>query len=127
MGFLTALSKAFDAVDGAAAQAIASHSAQKEAARFAATVKPGRTYYTQHTHHLPWGDEVLLKEWVFAGSSIVIRQPMCGHMTAAAVWLGYGPVFDKRPAGVQTVDEYSAQDVGGPKTGSKRGAKAGRR
>lgn len=79
-----------------------------EAKRWARTVRPGHTYYARNTHHYPWGNEVLLTEWVFGTKRCLITAELkSGHMAASAVWDLYGPLYDTRPPGLLTVTEYS--------------------
>lgn len=99
MGFI-------DRIDGALAQARANHSAQKEAARFAATVKPGQTLYSVVELNLAWGQSRALMEWTFTDRRApVTGQYMCGHMSAAQVWLSYGPIHAVRPPRLKTLTE----------------------
>jgi hypothetical protein len=95
-----------DRLDGAITQARASHAAQKEAARFAATVKPGQTLYSVVELNLAWGPSRALMEWTFTDRRApVTGQYMCGHMSAAQVWLSYGPIHATRPPRLKTLDE----------------------
>lgn len=108
MSILNALNRALDKVDGAAATAIAGHRAQKEAREFAASVEPGHTYYSVVDCHFPWGKGRLLQEWTFSTrKSWATGQYMCGHLTAAGVWLGFGPIHKVRPGKLLTAKEYS--------------------
>ncbi|MFJ2635816.1 MULTISPECIES: hypothetical protein [unclassified Streptomyces] len=103
-----------DKIDNAMAGAIAGRGAQREAREFAATVEPGRTYYSVLDCHFAWGKGRLLQEWTFSGRSLISGQPRCGHLTAAGVWLSYGPIHAVRPAGIKTFAEYAASSVSGP-------------
>lgn len=96
-----------DRIDGALATAIAGHGAQKEAREFAASVKPGVTYYSVVDLNLAWGKGRALMEWTFSGRSLISGQPMSGHLTAAGVWLSYGPIHAVRPPGIRTLTEIS--------------------
>lgn len=76
--------------------------AQREAAKFAATVKPGHTYYSITDNHAryPGAPAQILMEWKFTAPGRWIGQEArCGHLTAAGVWLGYGPLHENRPSG----------------------------
>lgn len=80
---------------------------QKEAAKFAAGVKPGHTYYSVVDCNWPWGNGRLLMEWKFGKPTFWSGgQPMSGHLSAAGVWLSYGPIHTDRPRGLLTFDEY---------------------
>jgi hypothetical protein len=86
---------------------MAGRRAQKEAAAFAATVKPGKTYYSIVDCNWPWGRGRLLQEFVFTEPSFFSGgQPMCEHLSAAGVWLSCGPIHASRPAGLETLAEY---------------------
>ncbi|NUP49180.1 MAG: hypothetical protein HOW97_18015 [Catenulispora sp.] len=93
MGFFSVLNKAVDAVDNTVTNARVRHGAQSEASKFAASVRPGHTYYSVVICHTPWGDERALMEFRFD------RRGRDGHMTAAGAWLSYGPLHDRRPGG----------------------------
>lgn len=108
MGIFSTLNRALDRVDGAAATAIAGHGAQREARKFAATVQPGKTYYSVMNCNWPWGKGQLLKEWTFGTKrDLITGQLKCGHLTAAGVWLTAGPIHATRPGGLMTLEEYS--------------------
>jgi hypothetical protein len=100
----------FDALGNATSTAYHGHKAQKEAARFAASVRPGHTYYsvaTIHGGHPGLPDQVLL-EWRFSKPGRWIGQgAKDGHLTAAGAWLGYGPLHATRPPGLMTHKELS--------------------
>lgn len=97
MGMLKFIAPATDARRGA----------RKEAEAFAARVVPGRIYYSILDCNWPWGRGRLLYEWTFKKPSFWSGgQPMCGHLTAGGVWLSYGPIHEKRPAGILTFEEY---------------------
>ena len=86
---------------------MAGRRAQKEAEAFAASVKPGRTYYSIVDCNWAWGRGRLLKEWTFTKPTFWSGgKPMCEHLTAAGVWLSYGPIHERRPSGLLTFDEY---------------------
>jgi hypothetical protein len=87
---------------------MAGRRAQKEAAAFQASIKPGRTYWSvvdlnpQH----PGTPKQALLEWTFSKPGRWIGQePRCGHMTAAGAWLGYGPLHATRPPKLMTYQE----------------------
>ena len=108
MGIFSTLNRALDRVDGAAATAIAGHGAQREARKFAATVRPGQTVYSVMNCNWPWGKGRLLKEWTFGNKrDLVTAQLKTGHLTAAGLWLGFGPIYTVRPGGLMTLEEYS--------------------
>jgi hypothetical protein len=108
MSILGALGKALDKLDEAACTARAGHKAQKEAREFAATVVPGKTYYSVAECNWPWGKGRLLMEWVFEDRrGFATGQYMSGHLSAAGVWLSYGPIHATRPGGLRTFKEYS--------------------
>lgn len=76
----------------------ASRAARRDAARFAASVREGVTYYSTEDADHPWGGETLVREWRFRWSRS--RQAMvCGSVTAAGAHLGWGPLTTHRPAG----------------------------
>lgn len=88
--------------------------ARREAAKFALTVKPGVTYYSVVDNHgrYPGAPKRLLLEWVFTAPGRWIGQnARCGHMTAEGAWLGYGPLHEKRPAGIMTHTEFSRHNM----------------
>jgi hypothetical protein len=85
---------------------LTNHRAQAEAKKFAETVVPGRTYYSVVQCNFAWGPGTLLKEWKFTKRNWRTGQPMCDHLTAAGVWLSYGPIHDRRPGKLLTLDEY---------------------
>ena len=107
--------------------------ARHEAAKFARSVRLGHTYYSVETHAGLFGDHKLLHEWVFTTRSWVTGDPMCGSVSAAGAWLRNGPLYETRPGGYQTLDEYTNSEVAGPDTGKtaakqpKRRATAGAR
>jgi hypothetical protein len=89
--------------------------AQAEAKRFAETVVPGRTYYSIVNARFAWGPERLLQEWTFTKPGLFSAgQPMCGHLSAAGLWLSYGPIHATRPPRLLTLSEYRRSEVGGP-------------
>lgn len=97
---------------------VARHNARAEAARFAAGVQPGHTYYSvvnNHARH-PGVPRQLLLEWVFSAPGRWIGQEARhGHLTAAGAWLGYGPLHENRPGGLMTHAEFSSRPgVAGP-------------
>lgn len=107
MGLLRAAGKALNFVDNAVTDARASHSAQKEAREFAATVKGGQTYYSVVDCHWPWGKgRLLMEHTASAKPSWAHGQHTFGHLSAAGLWLSYGPIHERRPAGLQTLGEY---------------------
>ena len=88
--------------------AAARRNAQKEAADFAASVEPGRTYYSvvDLNAKYPGAPKRALMEWVFSRPGRWIGQEArCGHMTAAGAWLGYGPIHERKPGGLMTFAE----------------------
>jgi hypothetical protein len=94
--------------------AVAGHKAQKEASRFAATVKPNQTYYTVVVHQVAGGGtRELIHEHFVTGHSRITGQYMFGHRSAAALWLADGPVYSERPGGI-TIREYSDKQDAGP-------------
>lgn len=108
MGFLNGLVKAVDIVDNAVTDARARHGANTEADRFAAKVQLHTTYYTIVRHRLPDGGEAnLVHEHIATRRSGLTGQPMFGHMSASALWAGFGPVYTDRPRGLQTIRERS--------------------
>jgi hypothetical protein len=74
----------------AAAEAFRAH---REAARFAATVRLGDSYFSV-SPSLRGGHQV--ERWTFDRRNPISGQPACGHQTAEAVWLGYGPLYPTR-------------------------------
>ena len=90
------------------------HKTHREARAFAKSVQRGRTYYSIERCRIPAGPSQLLREWVFEGRSWVTGFPMCGHLDAEGVWLGFGPIFDKRPANLMTHKEWRDHEVAGP-------------
>jgi hypothetical protein len=44
-------------------------------------------------------------EWTFTEPNRLTGQPMCGHQSAAGVWLTYGPIHASRPGGLKTFSE----------------------
>jgi hypothetical protein len=74
----------------AAAEAFRAH---REAARFAATVRRGETWFGV-VPRLGGGHQI--QRWTFDRRSPISGQPACGHQTAEAVWLGYGPLYPTR-------------------------------
>lgn len=95
-----------DALDGALAQALASHGSQREAKAFARSVQLNHTYYSVVTCRFPWGEERLLMEWVFTRRAPFTGDPMCDTVSANSAWLGYGPLHATRPGRLQTLAEY---------------------
>jgi hypothetical protein len=103
------MGKALDMFDNAVTDARASHGAQREAKQFAATVVPGKTYYSVVELNRPWGKSRALMEWVFEDRrGFATGQYMSGHLSAAGVWLGWGPIHATRPAGLKTFRELDA-------------------
>ncbi|MEU1778126.1 hypothetical protein ABZ545_01410 [Streptomyces abikoensis] len=98
------MGRIFDAINGVVGDA----AAHREATRFARQVRVGDVWYSVERHTMPWGDVSLLHEHHFTKiDKLISGQPMCGHRTAAAVWLAHGPLYKSRPPGMQTLDEYS--------------------
>ncbi len=90
-----------------APKTVSDRRAQRKAAEFQAGIKPGHTYYSVVDCYWPWGKGRLLHEWTFSKPGRWIGQePRHGHMTAAYVWLNYGPIHERRPAELQTFDEF---------------------
>lgn len=92
---------------------VARRGAQKEAAAFAATVRPGHTYYSVvnlHPQH-PGTPRQALMEWRFSRPGRWLGQEArCGHLTAAGAWLGFGPLHAGRPGGkLMTLGELQRQ------------------
>lgn len=88
---------------------VARRSAQKEAEKFAQTVRPGRTYYSVVDNHAryPGAPAQMLLEWTFSNRrGLISGQYMCEHMSASSVWLGYGPLHEARPHGLMTHKEW---------------------
>ena len=94
--------------------ALTNHRAHKEARAFAAKVQRGQTYYSIERVRIACGPTELLQEWVFSGRSPVNGQPMCGHLDAEGVWLGFGPLYDSRPPKLMTHREWRQVEVAGP-------------
>lgn len=109
------------------------HKAHKEARAWAAKVKRGHTYYSIEKCRIPGGPNQLLREWVFSGRAWPTGFPTCGHLDAEGVWLGFGPIYDERPAGLMTHQEWRDYEVAGPiqtksvKAPQRDGSKAARR
>lgn len=102
MGILSFLDK----VDEAVCTARASRGAQREAKKFADSVKPGRTYWSVVTCHTYLGKTKHLQEWQFGPKRHPITGAyMSGHLSAAGAWLSYGPIHAHRPAGLRTLQE----------------------
>ena len=104
-------SRALDAVDNAITDTVTRAGAHREAERFARQVRPGETWYSVETYALPTGEQQLLKEHTFD------RIKKSGHRSAEGVYLNSGPLFRRRPAGMQTEQEYSNSEVAGPDAG----------
>jgi hypothetical protein len=81
-----------DRIDGALATAIAGRDAQREARGFEASVVPGRTYYS--VVEVGRGGRQAVMKWTFTKR---FGGAVCGHMSAAYVWLNYGPIHDTMP------------------------------
>jgi hypothetical protein len=95
----------------------ANYRARREAREFAASVKPGHTYYSVLDNHAtyPGAPKQLLMEWKFTAPGRWIGQEArCGHLTAAGAWLGYGPLLANRPRGLMTPREAANRSVAGP-------------
>jgi hypothetical protein len=100
----------FDVIGQVTATAYHGHKAQKEAARFEANVKPGHTYYSIVINRSPRGTSPshFLLEWKFSKPGRWIGQPpKCGHLSAAGAWLGFGPLYEVRPKGILTWQEWN--------------------
>jgi len=82
--------------------------AKRKAAAFAASVRPGHTYYSvldNNAQH-PGAPERILLEWTFTAPGWLLSQePRCGHLTATGAWLSYGPLYAKRPGELKTLRE----------------------
>ncbi|MFC4512559.1 hypothetical protein [Streptomyces ehimensis] len=99
------MGRIFNAINGAICDSVA----HREANKFARQVRVGDVWYSVERHTMPWGDVSFLHEHHFTKiDKLISGQPMCGHRTAAAVWLAHGPLYKSRPPGMQTLDEYSA-------------------
>ena len=81
----------------------------RNARKFSASVVPGKTYYSIADMNSAWGSaSQVVQEWVFTKKNLITQQPMCGHMTAVAVYMYCaGKISDKRPAGFKTAEEWS--------------------
>jgi len=81
----------------------------REARKFSNSVQLGKTYYSlDHQMPNPCTGQQVLREWVFTKKNFITQQPMCGHMTAVAVYMYCaGRVSNKRPAGYKTAEEWS--------------------
>ncbi len=80
-----------------------------DAKKFLRDLIPGRTYYTITECAQPWGNEHVVREWVFKETRMF--GPKSGHMTAAAVLSNYGPIYDTRPAGRGLFDTGGEQHL----------------
>lgn len=84
-----------DSLDKFLTQARVNRQCRRAAARFERKCRPG-TYYSIVECAQPWGDgpKVLTHR--------IVRTRWdglkCGHMTPAALWLGYGPLYERDPA-----------------------------
>lgn len=94
-------------IDLVAPATMAGRRAHKKAAEFQDTVKSRHTYYSVVSLHLGYpGPKRALMEWTFSTPGRWIGQePRCGHLTAAGAWLGYGPLFERKPGGLMTFRE----------------------
>lgn len=99
--------------------------ARRDAARFALTVEPGRTYYSVVNNHgrYPGAPRQMLLEWQFTARGPWLWQnARCGHLTAEGAWLGYGPLHATRPAGIMTHAEFRRRPgVAGPEVELRQG------
>ncbi|MCD9196055.1 hypothetical protein [Streptomyces albireticuli] len=92
----------FSAIDGFVGDCKAGAQANK----FARGVRVGDVWYSVETHAMPWGDVQFVQEHKFTRKCGLTGQAMCGHRTAAHVWLEHDLV-KRRPAGIPTLEEYS--------------------
>ncbi len=89
---------------------VARHGARREAAKFAATVIPGHSYWSivdlNVTH--PGMPQQALVEWKFSKPGRWLGQEArSGHLTAVSAWLGFGPLHADRPRRLQTFGELA--------------------
>lgn len=106
MGFL---GRIVDAVDNAVTDARARHGAQREAAQFQASVRPGDTIYVTDAYALPEGERHLTTAYT------VGRGGRVGSSTVAGLVLRSAAVTRGRPAGLMTLAEYTeAQNAAEP-------------
>lgn len=87
-----------DLIDNAVTTARVRGGAQREAARFARSVRAGRTYWSvvDLNCHYPGAPAQALHEWVFKKERIT-GYMRCGAVEAAQAWLTYGPLHERRP------------------------------
>lgn len=96
-----------DAIDNALAGAKARRIDRREVARFARKVRPGRTYYSVQTFIAPWGEDMQLA-FPHRFPDRFLGLPSNGPHTVATVWAQCGPLYERPPARVQTLDDYLA-------------------
>lgn len=81
----------------------------RNAKKFSNSVQLGKAYYSiEEQMANPHTGQSVLREWIFTRKSRLSGQPMCGHMTATAVYMYCGgEISDKRCAGLKTAQEWS--------------------
>lgn len=81
----------------------------RNAKKFSKSVELGKTYYSEDQQAPnPHTGQSVLREWVFTKKSFITQEPLCGHMTATAVYMYCGgKISDKRRAGLKTAQEWS--------------------
>lgn len=122
MGFL---SRIVDAIDNTVTDARTRSGAERDAQRFAASVRPGDTIYVTNPHRTVTGVQDLVMPYT------VGRGGRVGSDTVAGLVLRNQSVSTRRPAGLMTVAEYTDMQVAGPDAGKAvdqpKRAKAGAR
>ena len=92
---------------------------RQEAAAFAASVRPGHTYYSVcdlHGKHAGAHQKGLMT-WTFGPKkSWITGEYMSrgGHLSASGAWLGFGPLLTDRPPGILTFPEMKEFHMGSP-------------
>lgn len=97
-----------DKLDDAVTDARVRHGAQREAARFARSVREGDVIYTTNIHHTVNGTMEL------AQAHRVGRGGRVGSESVAGMWLRNHSVSRTRPSGVMTLAEFREEQVAAP-------------
>lgn len=91
-------------------------SLMRNAKKFARTVKLNSPYYSiDAAGHSGNTYAHFVREWVFSRRSRLTGQPMCGHMSAAGVYLyTRGEISETRPPGYTTEEVSKMNNVAAP-------------
>lgn len=104
MGFI-------DRIDDALTTARGRHAARREASQAARSIQLHRTYWKVQTFKTLFGDRQLAVPIIFTRRCPTTGVPMCGAVSADGEWLRNGPLTERPPRGVMTLQEYEREGI----------------